>query len=176
MSYVQKCLQPNEHVVYTAQLHWMIYVQGLIFALFGAVLGYEMPSLLQRMFDPSFAETIRRPAAIGCFIISSIGAILLLGAYIKQVSTELVVTDQRVIAKYGYISRTTFEIMNTRITGANFEQTVMGRILGFGTILVHGAGGDISPIDLVADPQGFHNALMGVLERTPGRRAPDAGS
>jgi uncharacterized membrane protein YdbT with pleckstrin-like domain len=169
MSYVQKCLQQNEHVVYAATLHWIIYTQGIMFAVLGAVFGYEMPSLINRLFDQPMAGELMHPAAIVCFIISSIGAIMLLGAYIRQVSTELVVTNQRIIAKYGYISRSTFEIMISRVTGANFEQTIRGRLLGYGTILVHGAGGDISPIDLIADPQGFQNALMGVLERAPPR-------
>jgi uncharacterized membrane protein YdbT with pleckstrin-like domain len=165
MSYVQKCLQHDEHVVYPAILHWVIYLQGLMFAFAGAALGYEMPYLLDRFFDPHMAQELKHPMAIVCLIIALVGAVLLFGAYIRQISTELVITNQRIIAKYGYISRTTFEIMIDRVTGANFDQTIMGRLMGYGTIIVHGAGGDISPIDLVADPQGFHNALMGVLDR-----------
>ena len=94
-----------------------------------------------------------------------VGTAFLLAAYIRQTSTELAVTNRRIIAKYCFISLTTFEIMITRVTGANFEQTVTGRLLGYGTILVHGAGGEISPIELVAHPQEYHRALMGVLER-----------
>jgi uncharacterized membrane protein YdbT with pleckstrin-like domain len=83
---------------------------------------------------------------------------------VRQSSTELAITNRRLIAKYGFISRATFEIMINRVTGVNFDQTVMGRILGYGTILVHGAGGDISPFDVVANPQLFQRALMDVLE------------
>jgi uncharacterized membrane protein YdbT with pleckstrin-like domain len=75
-----------------------------------------------------------------------------------------VITNHRIIAKYGFISRSTFELMINRITGANFDQSIMGRIFGFGTVIVHGAGGDISPFDVVADPQEFHRNLVGALE------------
>ena len=94
------------------------------------------------------------------------GVMLLLGAYIRQMSTELAVTNRRLIAKYGFVSRVTFEIMLSRITGANFEQTVTGRLFGFGTVWVHGAGGEVSPIGGVANPQLFYRALMSALERS----------
>jgi len=169
MSYVHKCLRPDERVIYEATLHWIIYVQGIAFALAGAALGYEMPFIMARFFDPNTAQALAHPVAIVCLLVAMIGIILMLGAYIKQVSTELAITNRRVIAKYGYISRATFEIMIDRVTGANFDQTVGGRLMGYGTIIIHGAGGDISPVDVIANPQGFHGALMGVLGRVPGR-------
>jgi hypothetical protein len=59
--------------------------------------------------------------------------------------------------------------MNNRITGANFDQTIMGRLMGFGTIWVHGAGGEISPIGGVSNPQLFYKALISVLEQSQRR-------
>ena len=51
-----------------------------------------------------------------------------------------------------------------RVTGVNFDQTVVGRMMGYGTILVHGVGGDVSPFDGMANPQLFQRALMDTLE------------
>ena len=73
------------------------------------------------------------------------------------------------LAKYGFISRTTFEIMINRITGANFDQTVVGRLMGFGTIWVHGAGGEVSPISGVSNPQLFYRALVSMLDKAQRR-------
>jgi len=50
--------------------------------------------------------------------------------------------------------------------GRQFRSTITGRILGYGTVLVHGAGGDISPFDVVANPQLFQRALMDAVEHT----------
>jgi uncharacterized membrane protein YdbT with pleckstrin-like domain len=102
----------------------------------------------------------------GALVCAVAGLILLIGSTIRQSSTELAITNRRLIAKYGAISRSTFEIMIGRVTGVNFEQTMMGRILGYGTVLVHGAGGDISPFDVLSNPQLFQRALMDVVEHT----------
>ncbi len=49
--------------------------------------------------------------------------------------------------------------------GANIDQTVLGRILGYGTVMVKGTGGGISPIDHVANPYRFHSHLMRTIEQ-----------
>ena len=167
-SYVLKILQPGEQVRYAATLHWIIYVQGLVFTIGGGVVGYYAPIIVYRVMGEQAAAWLTKPLALGGLVIVLMGIALLLGAYVRQVSTELVVTDQRVIAKYGFISRATFELMISRVTGANFDQTLLGRVLNYGTIIVRGAGGDISPIDVVANPQGFHNAVMASFEKKPG--------
>lgn len=165
MSYIEKVLLPDERIVYAATLHWIIYLPGLMFTIAGGLLGHFSYDILSYAFGSTFAGYLGKPLAGAGLFIVFVGIALLSGAYIRQTSTELAVTNRRIIAKYGMISRTTFEILVNRITGSNFDQTVMGRLLGFGTVLVHGAGGDISPFDEIADPQGFHQALMMVMER-----------
>jgi uncharacterized membrane protein YdbT with pleckstrin-like domain len=167
-SYVLKILAPGEKVVYSAQLHWIIYAQGMFFTILGGLAGYYAPRIVYGVFGEQGGVWLEKPVEIAALVVVLMGFALILGAYVRQVSTELVVTNQRVIAKYGFISRATFELMISRVTGANFDQTILGRILGYGTIIVRGAGGDISPIDLVADPASFHNAVMGAFEKKPG--------
>ncbi len=163
-SYVQKVLLPDEQVIYAATLHWVIYLQGLLITIAGGLLGYYSYAIIGTLFGPSHVQTMGHILSGAALVVVFGGVVLLLGAYLRQTSTELVLTNRRIIAKYGVISRATFEIMVNRITGANFDQTITGRCLGYGTILVHGAGGEISPIDMVADPQMFHRALVGVIE------------
>jgi len=166
MAYIDKILLPNERVLCVTTVHWIVYTEGFIVTIGGGLLGYYGRSLLDVFFGSSLAQHMARPFSIVAILVVLIGTALLFGAYIRQASTELAVTNRRVIAKYGLISRATFEIMVNRITGANFDQTIMGRLLGFGTVLIHGAGGDISPFDEIGDPQGFYKALMSVLERS----------
>lgn len=170
MSYVQKVLLPDENVRYAASLHWIIYSQGLAFTIFGGALGFLSYPIVTTLFGSRNPEPYGHILSGIALFITVIGVVLLLGSYVRQTSTELVLTDRRIIAKYGVISRTTFEIMVNRITGANFDQTIMGRLLGYGTILVHGAGGEISPIDLVADPQMFHRALLETIQQNQTRQ------
>jgi uncharacterized membrane protein YdbT with pleckstrin-like domain len=164
-SYVVKVLLPDERIIYAATLHWMIYLQGLFITAFGGIMAYGSYPVLALMFGERIGTEFMKPVGTIAMVVVLVGIALLLGAYIRQTSTEIVITNKRLIAKYGFISRTTFEILANRITGANFDQSVAGRVLGFGTILVHGAGGEISPIDQVDNPQLFYRALVSVLEK-----------
>jgi uncharacterized membrane protein YdbT with pleckstrin-like domain len=166
MAYVDKILLPDERVLCVTTVHWIVYTEGFLITIAGALLGYYGFTILNLFFGESFAQSMQRPMGFVAFFVVLMGVVLSLGAYMRQMSTELAVTNRRVIAKYGLISRATYEIMITRITGGNFDQTIMGRLLGFGTVIIHGAGGEISPFDEIGDPQGFYKALMSVLERS----------
>ena len=162
-SYVTKVLMPDEQIIYAATLHWIMYLHGLAITICGGLMGFYSQPVLTVLFGERLGAQFTKPVSMVAMLIVLTGSALLFGAYMRQISTELVVTNKRLIAKYGFISFTTFEILVNRITGANFDQSITGRLLGFGTVLVHGAGGEISPIDQVADPQLFYRALISVL-------------
>jgi uncharacterized membrane protein YdbT with pleckstrin-like domain len=164
MTYLQKMLVPDERVIYIAVLHWIIFVPGMTLTLIGGFTGFFSYEVVGLVMGPSMVPLMGKVIAGVGFVFALAGLGLLIGALVRQSSTELAITNRRLIAKYGFISRSTFEIMANRITGVNFDQTILGRLLGFGTILVHGAGGDISPVDVVSNPQLFQRALMDVLE------------
>jgi uncharacterized membrane protein YdbT with pleckstrin-like domain len=168
MTYLQKMLLPDERVVYIAVLHWVIFVPGLFLTAVGGIVGYYAYDIVSLVMGPSMVPLIGRIVAGGAFVFALAGLGLLIGAIVRQSATELAITNRRLIAKYGFISRSTFEIMINRVTGVNFDQSITGRILGYGTILVHGAGGDISPVDVVSNPGLFQRALMDVLEHSRG--------
>ena len=161
-SYVRRAMQPNEKIVYAAQLHWIIYRMGIVITILAGLFGFYAPDVLA-LLDEGVAATAApfiRNIAIGIF---ALGAFQILATYIRQISTELVITDQRVIAKHGFIATTSYELMMTKVEGATIEQTILGRMLGYGTLMVKGTGGGISPIDHVADPYRFHAHLMSAL-------------
>ena len=175
-SYIKRMLLPDERLIHIAQLHWIVYFWGAVLLMAGAALGYFGPffagEAARQFFNAALPEfalvlgTIRLdPIRIVALILIAFGALALLGGFVQQISTELAITSQRVIAKHGFISCTTFELLLTKVEGANVDQTVLGRLLGFGTILVKGTGGGIAPIDHVAAPYRFHSVLMQMVER-----------
>jgi hypothetical protein len=165
MSYLNKMLLPDERIIYVASLHWVIFIPGLCLTALGGMIGfYHLDIAALLMPYARFTPVLAKIASGGGLVLSLAGLGLLLGAMVRQSATELAITNRRLITKYGFISCSTFEIMINRVTGVNFDQTITGRLLGFGTILVHGAGGVISPFDVMANPQLFQRALMDVLE------------
>ena len=163
MSYVQKILLPKERLIYLGRLHWVVFLPGLAFVVVSSIMTQALPLIIKTLLGPEILSMIALVVPVLSALVFVVGVFLLAYATVRQSTTELAITDRRIIAKYGFISRSTYEIMNNRITGANFDQSIAGRLLGYGTVVVHGAGGDISPFDVIADPQSFNRALVHMM-------------
>jgi PH (Pleckstrin Homology) domain-containing protein len=94
-----------------------------------------------------------------------VGVIFLVWAWIRVRSTELGITDRRVIAKFGFIKRHTVEINLDKVEALKVDQGVWGRILNFGTIFISGAGTSVAPITNIADPLVFRRKFMEATNR-----------
>jgi len=90
-----------------------------------------------------------------------LGFILLpLSAFIRYKTTELAITNKRVIAKSGFISRHTIELNINKVESIQVIQSVWGRMLDFGTLIIAGTGAQQAPIAGISDPMGFRKAFM----------------
>lgn len=75
---------------------------------------------------------------------------------IEKRTTEIVITSDRLIYKRGWIARHVEEIALNRIEEVVLDQAVMGRLLGYGRIVVAGTGrGVIGLPSWSADPVRF---------------------
>jgi len=95
-----------------------------------------------------------------------IGLFFLIAAWIKMKSTEVAVTNRRVIAKTGFIKRSTVEINLEKVEALRVEQTFLGRMLNYGTIFISGAGTSVAPIHDIADPLVFRRKFMEATNRS----------
>jgi uncharacterized membrane protein YdbT with pleckstrin-like domain len=100
-----------------------------------------------------------------------IGLIFLAMALIRWKSTELAVTNKRVFAKFGFISRRTVELNLNRIEGIEVEQGILGRIFGFGSLKISGTGTEQAPVPGISDPLAFRRAFMTAQDAAMGRPA-----
>ena len=93
-----------------------------------------------------------------------LGLIFWVIAYIKFKTTELAITNKRVIAKFGFISRKTIEINIQKIESIQVDQSVIGRIFNYGTLIVSGAGNPQAPIPGISNPMAFRQAFVEAQE------------
>jgi uncharacterized membrane protein YdbT with pleckstrin-like domain len=93
-----------------------------------------------------------------------IGLIVWLVAWIRLRTTELAVTNRRVITKLGFITRNTLEINVARIESVQVTQGIGGRLLNFGTVVFSGAGTPQATIRDIADPLAFRKAVISAQE------------
>lgn len=94
-----------------------------------------------------------------------LGIIFLISAYLKYISTEIAITNKRVIAKFGFISRRTTEISIQRIESIQVDQGIWGRIFNYGSLVVSGAGNPQAPIPGISDPLEFRRAFVDTQEQ-----------
>lgn len=94
-----------------------------------------------------------------------VGLLFFVWVWISVRSTEIAITNKRVIAKFGFIKRRTVEINLDKVEALKVEQGVMGRILNFGTIFISGAGTSVAPIPHIADPLVFRRKFMEATNR-----------
>jgi hypothetical protein len=153
MSYVQKILQPDERIIYSAPIHWIVYLRSILLLVLGcAVLLWFMV-----WWQPT-DQTLLNGAilGVGCLLIAVAGFDFL-HALIERYSTELVITSRRVVAKTGLIRRHTWEINAAKVEGVEVAQSILGRILDYGTVTVKGTGGGTAPIRNIDDPVTFRS-------------------
>jgi uncharacterized membrane protein YdbT with pleckstrin-like domain len=89
-----------------------------------------------------------------------IGLIGLLVLWVIIRSTELAVTNKRILVKTGFISRNTIELNLSRIESIQVHQGLFGRMLDFGTIIISGAGNPQAPLDKIKDPLAFRREAL----------------
>jgi uncharacterized membrane protein YdbT with pleckstrin-like domain len=98
-------------------------------------------------------------------LVAVVGLFFLVAAYVRMKSTEIAITNKRIIAKFGFISRSTVEINLDKVEALRVEQSMWGRFLNYGTILISGVGSTIDPIRSIADPLVFRRKFMEATDR-----------
>ncbi|MCC7029564.1 MAG: PH domain-containing protein [Chitinophagaceae bacterium] len=79
---------------------------------------------------------------------------------IQRYSDEFGITNKRVIIKTGLISRKTLEMNLNKIESVNVDQSIMGRLLGYGTVTIIGTGGSRETFEQIADPIQFRKKFQ----------------
>jgi uncharacterized membrane protein YdbT with pleckstrin-like domain len=144
MSYVDHTLLPGEQVTYRAHLHWIIFARAALVGL----IGLSLFLISGHVF-----------AAIGVVLVS-VGVVLWVAAYIHRRTSEFAVTNKRIIVKVGILRRRTVEILLRQVEALEVDQGILGRIFGYGTLLIIGTGGTRESFDRIGGPLDFRRAAQ----------------
>jgi uncharacterized membrane protein YdbT with pleckstrin-like domain len=93
------------------------------------------------------------------FSLKSILTLTIAAWFIRWLS-EFVITNRRIVIKEGFIARRTFEMNLSKIETVNIDQTVLGRILNYGSITIIGTGGTKETFHNIAHPLKFRQAFQ----------------
>jgi uncharacterized membrane protein YdbT with pleckstrin-like domain len=89
-----------------------------------------------------------------------IGLLLWLWAWTVYSTTELAITNKRVIAKTGLIQRRTIEMFLEKIESIQVDQSVLGRLFNFGSVVISGTGVHSAPFKSISDPLSLRKNFM----------------
>jgi len=166
MSYVDQALSQGEVVRFVARKHWIVLaapVVQLVVALILILFGYKIGDL-----SAWFSWLINK---LG-LILLAIGALQFLAAWLTRATTELAVTNRKVVGKWGLIARRTIEQRLEKIDSIEVEQSILGRILGYGTVEVRGSGVTMTPLRLIAEPLIFRRRVEEAINAGKDLNAP----
>ncbi len=148
MRYIERILQPGENLVYSGRIHWIIYLPAamlLVVALAALVHGSGA--------RPGMNWTLVAAICAG------VGLMAGLSAWIKRWTTEIDVTDRRIVYKRGLVRRHTVEMNMDKVESVDVDQTILGRFLNFGNVTIRGTGTGIEPLFNVEAPLQFRNCV-----------------
>ena len=97
-------------------------------------------------------------------LIIVIGLLILGWVWTKTRATEIAITNKRVIAKFGFIRRETVELRHSKVESLHVNQSIVGRIFNYGSVVITGSGGTNAPIPYISDPLNFRSAALTGME------------
>ncbi len=146
VSYVDGNLLTGEEVTFRTRLHWNVYV------------GPALLSLLVFVPLTWLAYRSQRPVVA----VAPVAAIVLAlsSAFLRRRSSEFAVTNKRVIMKIGVFQTRSVELLLPKVEGMTVNQGLMGKMLGYGDIIVTGSGGTREQFSDIGKPLAFRRALQ----------------
>ncbi|MEY2576103.1 MAG: hypothetical protein QOF80_1590 [Verrucomicrobiota bacterium] len=147
-SYTTATLQPNERPLHQTTIHWM--------ALSGSVIG----AVLSLIVIVPIAMFAAWRDFYWAWLLLVIPAGILLSAAVTVKTSELVITDRRVLIKVGFIQRHTFEMFISKIESVAVFQSMLGRLFNYGTVEIRGTGGSAESFATIAAPLPFRDAIQ----------------
>lgn len=157
MGYIEQNLVPGETVLYETRLHWIVLIGPL-------VLGVALGGIGLVFVVGGYDVGAKGRSYSGMIIV---GLLLLVGAafsiglgFIRRNSTEVAVSNKRVLIKTGLIARKSIEVILSKVESIGVDESVLGRTLGYGSVIIRGTGGTFETFGRIAHPNEFRRQVQ----------------
>jgi len=151
MSYVKSVLQPDERLRYVTHIHWCIFLPAIGFFVLSALVLW-FAAIVSHVYN------LWHTVALVLFIC---GLVTGAHAWFRRFTTEIAVTDRRIIYKRGFISLQSVEMQMDKVESVDVTQSVLGRLLGYGDVIIRGVGAGMEPLLNISSPVDFRNHVTG---------------
>lgn len=148
MSYIDSNLLPDEKIVFRTRIHWLLFFWPVLFVV---VVLCPAAWFLAGGSWSSYAW-----APLGA------GLLILLPPFIKRQSSDFAVTNRRIMMKEGVFHTRSTEVLLNKVEAVAVDQSLPGRIFGYGDIVVTGSGGTREAFSQIQAPLEFRRAVQSV--------------
>ena len=152
MAYYTQVLQPGETVKHIGQLHWILHRWE--------ILTGALTVIAALLHFSTRHDTGPGPIYYVMLLLLAATIVLFIRSWVIRATTEIVVTDRRIIHKVGLISRHTQEINITKVETVDVNQSLWGRMVDYGSVSIIGTGGSWEPLRHIASPLQLRNAIV----------------
>lgn len=189
MLYVKQSLTKGEDIISMGLFHWMYTVQAAFWIVIGVVIATAIlwgGVQLQLMNDVAdnyanlpvqlvpdakreivnarggwfgMVVSLHPGIKMGAFGMIIFGVFSFARMMVYKATTEICITNNRLIIKTGLIARHIHEMSVDRIEGVNVFQGILGRIFGYGSLVVRGMGVGEIDIPPIANPIAFRKFI-----------------
>jgi uncharacterized membrane protein YdbT with pleckstrin-like domain len=158
VSYLDKELIPGEKIIYRTRLHWLVILGPFLLGVICEVGGAA--AVFYAISNSAPQEALYKVFLIlgGTLLIA--GSLLILVGVLRRNATEIGITDKRVLIKTGMAGRRSLEIVLSKVESIGVVETAWGRLLGYGTVTIHGTGGTPEPFPMIARPNEFRKQVQ----------------
>lgn len=146
---IKQFMAEDEQILRQARIHWIVFAPSAIYCFIG---------LLAALFF--------HPLVGGVIFMLTLYPIY--NAYIQYTMTYLILTNKKVLSRVGFLSRDWVRMDFNRIENAFLEEPIIGRYLGYSTVVVSGVGSGNVAVAAVADGDVFIQDLEKELTKNRG--------
>jgi len=160
MAYIDENLMDDEKIIFRTKPHWIIFSNAIIWSIF------MMAAFMIGPFTPvghwnMFGYTLYSIFGTFSFLAACVTGLM---SYIDYACSEYGITNKRVLIKVGFIRRSSLEVLLSKIESIQVDQTILGRMLQYGTIIIAGTGGSRDAYRNIPTPLKFRKITQEQVE------------
>ncbi len=133
--YIEKSLGNDEKIILNLSLTPVLKKFCIVFAVAAIWLGFHAFTNFINFRHWHFEQKIMPFFSFAVFL-----TFLTISIFFQIISTEMAVTNKRVISKSGYFYIIANELKNEKIESVEINQSLLGRFFDYGTIILSGVG------------------------------------
>jgi hypothetical protein len=149
--FMRRTLLPDEKIIKDARFHWM-YVFGCFLTLaFCIMMGWAVQYLTYKTIGFVYWQPVLAALMVGCW--------MWFWMMLKMWTTEIVLTDKRLIYKRGFFRIQADEVDIEQLASDNVVQSILGRMMDYGAVHIRCIEAADFWLPQIAHPYAFRNEV-----------------